>query len=74
MSKNETDLYYACSHFCDAFFHLMCTKDEVNSHRLFGSAYDEDSLRAMLRFDEQRVQHSLQRLKEAIKKVEDDRK
>lgn len=68
MNQNDKDLYYACVNFCNAFFHLMCAKEEYYNRRIFRDPY-EDDFKRRLEFEEDRLKNSFDRLCETVDKV-----
>lgn len=62
----EDDLFYACLNYCNAINHYKTTEKEM----LYRFNWPESEKARVIDFEKGRVNHSLERLKEIINKIE----
>lgn len=70
MITDDERLYYTCMHFCEAFFELLCAKDEIYMRKLF-DAYESHQRKE---YAERRLRHNFDDLCELIDKIREDGK
>ena len=62
----EDDLFYACLRYCDALNHYKTTREEM----IYAFHRTESEKAKIMDFERGRVEHSLERLKEVMDKID----
>ena len=63
----EDDLFYACLNYCNALNHYKTAREEM----LYRFHWTESEKAKVMGFEKDRVNHSLERLREVINKIGD---
>ena len=69
MSESEERLYYACMRFCEAFFKVLCEKEQLLNEP-YHDKYTRDKI---LRFNEEYLNARYDRLYDAMEEMENSR-
>lgn len=65
----EDDLFYACTNYCNSLNHYKNTREEI----MFSfNSYTRREKERIIGFEEDRVRHAVDRLREVIRKIDDE--
>lgn len=66
MNSKEEQLFYACTNFCESFFHMMCKKYQLLLSERF---FDNIQKKEIIEFEEGRLRHDFERLCELCDEI-----
>ena len=69
MTHKQEKLFYACTNFCESFFHMMCKKHELLLDEMFFDGYQR---RQIIEFEEKRLMHDFNRLCELCDEIREE--
>ena len=69
MKTNEEQLFYACTSFCNTFFHLKCEEGKLRTYAHLGYETPEERKKIM-DFHRKHLRHDFERLKELVDKID----